>query len=417
MYMSDIEHISDVRVAEMEKRMDLLSRITSQTHTNLDHQIETALELTTDLLGVDAGLISSVSNQIYTIRWHYPETLNCTSGQKFDLSTTYCSIALDYNKLVAIEHMERSDYCNHPCYELFEMESYIGIPIKIDGRVYGTLNFTGKAPKESEFLDADKTFVQLLSQWVASTIKRKQIEDRLLQQNKKLRKLTSTRKKLYSIIGHDLRGAFSGIKGLLSIIIEDIKDDQETDDVLYKLNLTQMSAENAFQLLENLLDWVRMQSENLDPDLRDTDIKKVLNNSMNLLQSGAEKKDITFKVKYTDPNIISGDDTLLAIVFRNLLSNAIKFSEEGSEILVSTEVDENNLLVRIQDFGMGMTEEIRYNLFNPTSRPKRPGTAHEQGSGLGLLLVKEMVEIHNGTIDVISTEGKGTEFIIALPFS
>lgn len=417
MYMSDIEHIRDNRVIDMERRMDILSRITSQTHNDLDYQLTTALELTTELLGMDAGLISSVSDQVYTIRWFYPDNLNCNAGQKFDLKTTYCSIALDYDDLVAIGHMNESDYCNHPCYELFEMESYIGIPIKIDGKVFGTLNFSSRTPKENGFLDADKSFVQLLSQWVASTIKRKQIEDRLLKQNKKLRKLTATRKKLYSIIGHDLRGAFSGIKGLLSIIIEDIKEEQETDDILYKLNLTQMSAENAFQLLENLLDWVRMQSENLDPDLRETNVKKVLNNSMNLLQSSAEKKDISFRVRYTENNMINGDDTLLSIVFRNLISNAIKFSNEGSEILVSTAVEGKNLVVRIKDHGMGMTEDVRTHLFNPSNRPKRPGTAHEQGSGLGLILAKEMVEIHNGAIDVQSAEGEGSEFIISLPLS
>lgn len=112
---------------------------------------------------------------------------------------------------------------------------------------------------------------------------------------------------------------------------------------------------------------------------------------------------------------IMGDVNMLSTVFRNLISNAIKYSEKEGEINVYIEESGHSVAIVIKDSGIGMSAEIKDQLFDKENRPQRRGTLSEKGTGLGLLLCKDLVEAHNGTIAVVSEEDKGSEFIVNLP--
>lgn len=114
---------------------------------------------------------------------------------------------------------------------------------------------------------------------------------------------------------------------------------------------------------------------------------------------------------------IMADANMLSTVFRNLISNAIKYSEKDGEINVNINESGHSVTISIKDSGIGMTPEIKDQLFDKENRPQRRGTLSEKGTGLGLLLCKDLVEAHNGTITVISEEYKGSEFIVSLPKS
>lgn len=654
-----------IEFGETEKRLQLLYQITSQSKRDLNEQLDNALELTTKLLEMEIGIISSISkeSETYTIRNFFPEDSGLLVGQTFDLGNTYCSITLESDDVVAINHMKESEYERHPCYNAFSLEAYIGIPIIIGGELYGTINFSSPNPKEGGFVHSDYTLMKLLSEWVAATIKRartvkilkeknerlelisknsadliclhdmngiytfispsvenilgfnyqellgtnhadlihsedlemllgaprkeleengfitntryrirnkdgkyiwfessvstvldaenkpiglqsisrdvtarkklelmfenaqemanvggwefdlisgeifwtdevyrihdkeigselkleegmdrfpgegrdklamainkatvnhekydlvlpfiseknvfkwvraigephivngnvvrlsgtfqdisKQVnyEKRIIAQNEEMLKLTETRDKLYSIIAHDLKSAFFGINGMIDLSIEELEESKSEKDIarsLKNLSLIHVSSQNAYELLENLLEWIKVQNGEIRVDKEQVDIDKLLSDSISIFETSAAKKRIELSVESSHIQIM-GDGNMLSTVFRNLISNAIKYSEKDGEIKVGVEENGHSVNISIQDSGIGMSSEIKDQLFDKENRPQRRGTLSEKGTGLGLLLCNDLVEAHNGTITVISEENKGSEFIVSLP--
>lgn len=246
----------------------------------------------------------------------------------------------------------------------------------------------------------------------------KEYEQKIKDQNQNLKKLTSTRDKLYSIIGHDLKNTFYGSLGLLDIMkTERHSGDYLEEDFSQHLDLVHSTINNGYELLENLLDWVRMQREEVKPKFKTVNVVELIEESLSLHLAVAENKSIEFETDIEDLPPIDGDSEMLKTCIRNLISNALKFSKSDSVIKISTESGTDEITIKVKDFGIGMSEEVKDALFDPSNRPKRHGTQREHGTGLGLLLCKEFVELHDGSIHVESEVDKGSEFIITLPQS
>lgn len=241
-------------------------------------------------------------------------------------------------------------------------------------------------------------------------------EEKIEAQNEQLQTLTETQDKLYSIIAHDLKGAFFGITGMLSLIKEDLQNYPDLDQIiLHQIELVETSAINAHQLFENLLEWTRIQSAGMNVNFTEFDLILEMKNAIGLLRSTAENKKIILNTDFIPELMVSYDQTMISTIFRNLLSNALKFSKEQGNIDITISKMDAHVKIAIKDYGIGMPESVKNTLFDHASRPKRTGTKNEKGTGLGLLLTKEMVDLHKGTIQVESEEDAGTEFIITLP--
>lgn len=260
------------------------------------------------------------------------------------------------------------------------------------------------------------------STYVLSTViditKRKSDEKKILIQNQELTQLKETREKLYSIIGHDLKNALFGISGMMGIILDSVSQNNETINsasVIEKLNLLYTSSLNASRLLENLLEWVQIQSGNLFLRKSDYDISVQISEIIHLLSAQSSHKGILVEHDLADQALVHADHHMIGTVIRNLISNAIKFTDTGGSIKVSSLKNPGIVTLHIEDDGIGIPSDMAASLFDADNRPKRAGTNSEKGNGLGLLLVKELVERHNGTVDFSSKEGKGTKFTITLP--
>ena len=173
-----LKEITVENPAEIQKRLRLLHKIVSQKSFDLNEHLYQALKLTTKLLGMEIGILSSISGNKYTVKHHYSTDDGLENGQTFELGNTYCNITLEKNKVVTINNMEESPHNRHPCYEAFQLESYIGVPIYIDDSLFGTLNFSSSKQKEEPFIEADKTLIKLLGEWASSVIRRKWVKDR-----------------------------------------------------------------------------------------------------------------------------------------------------------------------------------------------------------------------------------------------
>ncbi len=242
----------------------------------------------------------------------------------------------------------------------------------------------------------------------------KKARDRIVQQQEELKQLSETKDKLYSIIAHDLKGALFGISGIADILQDDLARHEVEEDIKENISLIYKSSHAANQILENLLFWTRMQTNLLDLNPTKFSLSKCIRECIELYKVQLKEKQIEVEFE-SDNAMLYADRQMISTVFRNLLSNAIKFSDRGNNIYIDVDTSEKIRRVRVRDEGIGMTEEVRENIFNPDNRPKQEGTDNERGTGLGLLLCNEFVEIHNGDISVESEAGKGTEFEIILP--
>lgn len=161
------------------ERLQLLLQVTSDTSESLDAQIDKALALTTDVLKLDIGIMSRIKGEDYVVENVYAPGVDLEPGQQFDLGHTYCSLTLASDDVVAIDHMGWSEYKGHPCYEAFGLETYIGLPLYVEGEVYGTLNFSSPDPRRPPFSEEDRNFVRLLGLWVMHAIERRKANNAL----------------------------------------------------------------------------------------------------------------------------------------------------------------------------------------------------------------------------------------------
>jgi signal transduction histidine kinase len=176
------------------------------------------------------------------------------------------------------------------------------------------------------------------------------------------------------------------------------------------------SVKNLLGLLDNLLHWSRSQTGTMEYNPTEIHLKELINENINLLTGHAQSKGITVENHVPEQLYIKADMNMLQVVFRNLLSNAVKFTRKGGQIFVETIATDSGIEIAVKDNGVGMSPEKIEKLFNIGSRHISNGTAQEKGNGLGLVLCKEFVEKNKGTISVESQPGKGTAFIVSLPY-
>jgi signal transduction histidine kinase len=242
------------------------------------------------------------------------------------------------------------------------------------------------------------------------------LEKRVEERTRELAKLNATKDKLFSIISHDLRSPFNVILGYTDVLKEQYKsfDEETMDNVLSDLK---ESGENAFNLLENLLNWSSAQRGTIDFTPTKTTVAEITDNILPEVKSVAKKKNVEIINYVSGKNIpLMVDKNMLSLVFRNLLTNAIKFSHHGRRIWIDAKLKNTNEVVfSVKDEGIGIDPEKIETLFDLEKNTTQNGTIGEKGTGLGLILSKEFVEIHNGKIWVKSEPGKGSTFYFSVP--
>lgn len=240
--------------------------------------------------------------------------------------------------------------------------------------------------------------------------KNRQIE----QSENELRLLNAAKNKFFSIIAHDLKNPFHTVMGYSYLLSKDYDRFSEQERRKFATDINQ-STNNIFRLLQNLLEWSRSQTGRLKISPHDIEFKRILENSVSVLRSLAEQKNISIKFDYKDDLKVFADPLMIETVLRNLINNAIKFTPENGFIEISAKKIENQISICVSDSGVGISNEDIRNLFQIDSKVKRKGTNDEDGSGLGLILCKEFVDKNNGEIWAESTPGKGSSFIFTIP--
>jgi signal transduction histidine kinase len=229
-----------------------------------------------------------------------------------------------------------------------------------------------------------------------------------------LKESNATKDKLFSIIAHDLKSPFNSILGFSDLLIENHReyDNERIDSFLFNIN---SASKHTLVLLDNLLDWARLQIGQIIFRPENLFLKPIITDVIGLLNLSAKIKNISLNILQPDDFLVFADKNMLQTILRNLISNAVKFTYAGGKVDVIVISNQTKAEISVLDNGVGMSDEVKNNLFNIGVNDTKAGTAKEKGSGLGLLLCKEFVEKSGGEISVVSELGKGSEFKFTIP--
>jgi signal transduction histidine kinase/ligand-binding sensor domain-containing protein len=242
----------------------------------------------------------------------------------------------------------------------------------------------------------------------------RQQAESLVEKNEQLNNLNATKDRLFSIISHDLRGPFNVILGFQNILVNEYAQCSEKER-LDMVRKTYSTSQKVFNLVENLLNWARIQTSSIQYHPIPLDVKLTIIERLDLYRDIAEAKGINFNTELEDGLIAYADINILEAVLRNLIHNVIKFTPSGGFISVKAIQQNEAVLISVADSGVGMNLQQVESLFIPEKVVTINGTSGEKGSGLGLLLCKDFVEMNKGKITVVSKWGKGSTFSFTIP--
>lgn len=240
------------------------------------------------------------------------------------------------------------------------------------------------------------------------------LDQKIEERTKELNQLLKDKDRFITILAHDLKGPFGSMVGVLKLLTKNIHnyDINKIENQIVTLNY---SSKKIYNLLDDILLWIRAQSNKLPFEPMLLNVKKVYNEVVDILNPMAVEKKIKIDFEVEDSINVYADQYMLNTILRNLVSNAIKFTNSGGYVNISAKNINSTTEFSVSDNGIGMSEEVVNKLFDITQKISTEGTANEKGTGLGLLLCKELVEKHEGKINVKSESGKGSNFCFTIP--
>ncbi|MBF0452897.1 MAG: hybrid sensor histidine kinase/response regulator, partial [Candidatus Magnetomorum sp.] len=266
---------------------------------------------------------------------------------------------------------------------------------KVKGLKLGAVDYITKPFQHEEVLARINTHL---------TIRRQQVA---------LNHLNATKDRFFSIIAHDLRGVFNPLMISTDMLIK-IAMKEDSPKMIKFSTAVRKSTQNAYELLENLLTWSRCQRNGIDVSFGKMDIGQVIERNLLLYKEKAKQKNISLTHNVPKNILVYADRNITDTILRNLIANALKFTYPDGHIQIFIESKDNSVHVSVRDDGIGIDQDGLEKLFKIESKYKKKGTADEHGTGLGLILCKELSIKNNGNIWVTSEVGNGSIFTFTL---
>lgn len=243
---------------------------------------------------------------------------------------------------------------------------------------------------------------------------RKYYEKKLSEYSRQLKEINSAKDKFFTIIAHDLKSPLFGSLGVAEFFASNAGTFSH-DELVKVSNALYLSLKNQYELLEDLLTWSRLEMGVLIPNLTFNSPSDSVRKIINLLENRATEKSIEIISNVNASSSIKYDINMFELLIRNLIFNAIKFSHSGSKVFVDMDEKEDTFIFSIKDSGLGISKEEADKLFKIDVHHSTIGTKNESGTGLGLILCKEIIEKHYGKIWVESQKDIGSTFYFSIP--
>ncbi|MBU0605428.1 MAG: HAMP domain-containing protein, partial [Candidatus Omnitrophica bacterium] len=220
----------------------------------------------------------------------------------------------------------------------------------------------------------------------------------------------TSQKRLFEDLSHDLKTPLTIIKGEFEVALKKKRNPEDYESVL-RSSLEEVN--KIIRLADNMLMLASFEAQNIMPDRKKLDLSLIIQGVANNIRKLADEKHIEISLSQNDNMGIKGDEEQLKQMFLNLLDNAVKYTPENGKVTVTARREKENLRIKVQDTGRGIAGDRIERVFDRFYRADKSRTG--QGFGLGLSIVKSVVDAHNGKIKIESSPGQGASFIISLP--
>ena len=234
----------------------------------------------------------------------------------------------------------------------------------------------------------------------------------LLFANRELEKANQSRDKIFSVISHDLRTSVGNMRNVFRFILDGMVDPVEDRDIIFDAEIT---SRHTFNLLENLLYWAKSQQGNIKIHQELVDVEDAVTDVFDQEMGSAINKSIELLKDVEEGLQVFVDRITLNIILRNLLINAIKFTSEDGKVEIVAKKTSDSISISVIDNGMGMSTSDISKITQKTEAFSKKGTNHERGTGLGLIIVGEFLEMNGGRLEISSKIDQGSNFTVIFP--
>lgn len=396
-----------------QARLRSLLEIATQS-ADATEQFNQIVKQATQSLGMEVGIISHILGNGYTVMTAYAPNHPIESGMTCDLDATLCKKTVDSGNILSMPDIASVIQMTNPCFEGIMPQSYIGTPIIIKGKTYGTLSFISEEVRENAFSDSDKDFVRILGEWINVSLERQQTRDELASYASNLEKSNAELQQFAYAASHDLQEPLRKIQTFGSRL--EAKYSEKLDDRGNEYLKRMQNAAGRMQvLIQDLLSLSRVTTQ--AQPLEDTNLNKVIEGVLSDIEVQIENANAEIIVESLPK--IKADDTQMRQLFQNLISNGIKFAREDvpPQIIIDSKIHTNKLIpeieIYVRDNGIGFDPQYSERIFSVFQRLH--GRGDYEGTGVGLALCRKIVERHNGTIIANGIVGEGATFVITLP--
>jgi two-component system, sensor histidine kinase and response regulator len=306
------------------------------------------------------------------------------------------------NKLPGIQGIEVLEYIRNKKYDIVVamITSYASLDVALKAHKFGATDFIPKpfTPQELKSSIENITKQQYL----------KRITHRMNQEGKKVRY------QFLSVLSHELKAPLNAIEGYLRIMQEKQSGDR-IEDYATPIERSLQRIQGMRNLIMDLLDFTKIRLERKEEKIEEVHLSSIASNAIVTVQPYAIQMEVSVKLTVKTDAVIMADPTDMEIIFNNLVSNSVKYNKRGGKAEIIIDCDDNDVIIIFSDTGIGITETDRENLFTEFVRIKNEKTRNISGSGLGLSIVKKVIELYNGIITVDSVLDSGTTFTVRLP--
>ena len=401
------------RVAYLE-RIARISQVLSST-LELDPLLKIITQAGIELAkteGCSILLYDQVSGQLKFM----PSTFS-TPTELVPMDNSIAGLIFKRAKPVLIRDVKSDPRWNSQTDEVsdFDTHSILGVPLSIKNEVIGVMELVNKTGDE-DFGQEDIQIAQMLASHAAVAIENARLWNDVQQAYEELSELDRLKSDFVSIASHELRTPLAVILGYASFL-----RDQVSGEATEQLEMVLSSAIKLRGLIDDMVNLRHVRSNELQLDLTIFSVRDLLLEVLSEFQALIAAKHLRVRVELeageADPVDIEADRQKVYLVIANLISNAIKFTLENGFIMVTLGRSEGKIYLRVADTGVGIPEGQREKIFEDFYQVERSLTRRFEGLGLGLSIVKGMVEVHHGEILVESAEGRGSQFTVSLPIS
>lgn len=388
---------------ERLKELQELKILDSEQEKDFDDLVE----LASLICGVPISLVTLIDADR---QWFKSKKGLAVNSTHRDVS--FCGHAINSDDIFVVENAVADErfYDNPLVVNDPNIRFYAGMPIKSEnGFNLGTLCVIDSKPKKLS--DTQIRALEILGGQASKLIELRDKKLKLEANNQKLESLNHLNSKITNIISHDLKGPINSMRAYLNSDYIDVDSPEDLAQLypLIKNNLNSLS-----ELVENLLEWSHSKK---DLDLTDVDVKAVVSEICSLFQGNAVDKNIELKLGFKDDLKIVADLSMIKFILRNLINNAIKFTENGTVAIDIETKEDDQAIIKVIDTGTGIPKDLLDRIELKDKKVTTKGTRKEQGTGLGLQLVREFLSMHGTELKIESEEGKGSIFSFRLPLA